>query len=82
VLEDDILNRAEHVFKMKTRAPNGDIKEFTYIPGGMYDFPSKCICICICICIACPSGILLKLLFAIYRTNFARCETQHKRGVL
>ena len=40
VLQDEILNRAEHVFKMTARAPNGDIKEFTYIPGGMC-FPIK-----------------------------------------
>jgi hypothetical protein len=40
VLQDEILNIPEHVLKMTAHAPNGDIKEFTYIAGGMC-FPIK-----------------------------------------
>ena len=32
--EEELVNRGQHVFHMTARAPNGDIKEFEYIPGG------------------------------------------------
>ena len=31
--EEESVNRGRHVFQMTARAPNGDIKEFNYIPG-------------------------------------------------
>ena len=32
--EEELVNNGPHVFHMTARAPNGDIKEFDYIPGG------------------------------------------------
>ena len=41
--EEESVNRGRHVFQMTARAPNGDIKEFNYIPGMC--FPIKYILI-------------------------------------
>ena len=69
--EEEFVNRGRHVFQMTARAPNGDIKEFNYIPGMC--FPIKYILIL-------SHWNLMSL--PIYRTDFARCGSQHQRDFL
>lgn len=65
--EEKPIDRAEYVFQIKAHNTNSDIKQFRYISGMSVVFHQMWL----------PSGIILLMLIAFYRIDFATCGFQH-----